>query len=164
MALMSAPKALVTPLDWSVSGSGRRHLEMRGVLIRDGVTMRGVQLFLNCPRHRPEERVSLGFLMEFDNRPRCVARIDWRGSQHANNNTLCGTFIREMAGRSHFHDPALFPPPADFRAHIKEDLPIAQALDPEPENFEALLNCCARILNVTNMSDIPVPPWQPSIP
>lgn len=124
--------------------------------------MRGVTLFLKCYEDRPDEMVSIGLTIETSIGPKCFARIDWRGTCHLNTHHLCGDLQFINAGRTHFHNPELCPLGDDPMAHIRENLPVAAAIEPSPQNLEALLDRCANILNVTNLNEVVPPRWQPS--
>ena len=122
--------------------------------------MRGIGLYLKCFEDRPDEFVSVGLTIETSVGPKCFARIDWRGTGHPNTHQLCGDLQFIDAGRTHFHNPDLCPPDDDPMAHIRENLPIAAAIEPAPRNLEALLDRCASILNVTNLAEATLPRWQ----
>ena len=123
--------------------------------------MRGIDLYLKCFEDRPDELISVGLTIETSIGPKCFARVDWRGTSHPNTHQLCGYLQFVDAGRTHFHNPDLCPPNDDPMAHIRENLPIAVAIEPAPQNLEALLHRCASILNVTNLAEATPPQWQP---
>lgn len=137
-----------------------RAVEIRSALQSGNIVMRGVGLFLKCFEDRPDESVSVGLTIETSIGPKCFARIDWRGGSHPNTHILCDDLQFIDAGRTHFHNPELCPPDDDPMAHIRENLPIAAAIEPAPRNFEALLDRCASILNVTNLAEATPPRWQ----
>lgn len=122
-----------------------------------------VGLYLKCFEDRPDEMVSIGLTIETSIGPKCFARVDWRGTNHPNTHHLCGDLQFIDAGQTHFHNPALCPPGDDPMAHIRENLPIAVAIEARPPNFEALLDRCASILNVTNLTKATPPQWQSRI-
>lgn len=127
----------------------------------DAVIQQGVSFRANCRPHLPDESVSLLLLAEIKGKPRPFARVDWRGSEHNNHNrALCAAYWGQAAGRTHFHDPR-------DHLHIEmavlfgggEDLPIARAIAPEPQNFHDLLATSATLLNINNLTKLPAPPW-----
>jgi len=157
--LIETPKRLSAIGKWNKinqkaeSGAG---IEISGV-IEEGISFRA-----QCKPDLPEESVSLLLITETDARPRAFARIDWRGIPHPNSNkALVGDYWGRDAGRTHFHDPRLhlhLPLETLFNTP-NVDLPIAEKIKPEPSNFRLLLAESATILAITNLTDIPDPPW-----
>lgn len=123
--------------------------------------MQGVALYLRCIQHLRDEQVSVGLTIETSIGPKCFARVDWRAAGgHPNVSVLCGALQLIEAGRTHFHNPALCEPTDNPMDHIRENLPVAAAIEQPPKKIEALLERCASILHVTNLTEAPIPPWQ----
>jgi hypothetical protein len=160
--VLQSKKAAVTLGPWRPT-SRARAVEIRSALRAGNIVMQGVGLYLKCFEDRPDEMVSIGLTIETSIGPKCFARVDWRGTNHPNTHHLCGDLQFIDAGQTHFHNPALCPPGDDPMAHIRENLPIAVAIEARPPNFEALLDRCASILNVTNLTKATPPQWQSRI-
>jgi hypothetical protein len=123
--------------------------------------LRGLALYLQCIRDLPDEQVSIGLTVETSIGPKCFARVDWRAvSGHPNAHGLCGSLQFIDAGRTHFHNPELCTTTDNVMDHIRENLPIAAAIERPPKNFEALVQRCASILRVVNLTEAPTPTWQ----
>ena len=156
---LAAQKSAITLGPWRPTNRPPA-IEIRSALLAHGVVMQGLELYLKCSEERPEERVSIGLSIETSIGPRCFARVDWRGTDHPNSSKMCGDFQFVPAGRTHFHNPTLWPLEDDPLDHIKDNLPIALAIEEPPQNFRALLQRCASILNVTNLAEATPPRWQ----
>lgn len=130
----------------------------------DGITLQGLTLLAQCHAERPDEQVSLNILAEMKPRPRCVARVDWRGLGHGNGHRLCGEHRFTDAGRTHFHDPELHRG-IDFAELFGSGNgpPIALPIQPEPATFNDLLARAADLLHIQNLTDMPVPPWETTL-
>jgi len=160
--VLQVKKEAVTLGPWR-STSRERAVEIRSALLAGNIVMRGIGLYLKCFEDRPDEMVSIGLTIETSIGPKCFARVDWRGTSHPNTHRLCGDLQFVDAGRTHFHNPALCSPGDDPMDHIQENLPIAVAIESRLLNFEALLDRCASILNVTNLAEVTPPKWQSRI-
>ncbi|MDW3119386.1 MAG: hypothetical protein R8G60_17600 [Roseovarius pacificus] len=160
LEIISAQKR-ATSLDLWVPKKNNTFVELRTSLELNGFIESGIDLFIQCKTAHPEENVAVGINIETQEKPKCCARIDWRASPHVNTSGLCGEHKFLDAGQSHFHDPRLHDTAIDVMEFLKQNLPIATALDPEPKDFIGLLETCATLLNVTNLQDTKTPPWQP---
>ncbi len=164
--VLQAEKAVVMLGPWRPTSRTQatnrlRAMEIRSPLQADNIVIRGAGLYLKCFEDRPDEQVSIGLTIETSTGPKCFARVDWRAtSGHPNAHRLCGDLQHVDAGRTHFHNPDLCPLDDDPMDHIRANLPIAVAIEPAPRNFEALLDRCANILNVTNLTEVTPPRWQ----
>lgn len=96
---------------------------------------------------------------EHNGKARNFARVDWNGSGHENRSRFCPAEVfLTSAGRSHFHDPQLH-----RNLTIEElfglNLPSAVALESNPSTFSELMERCARLLHIHNLTDVEEPPW-----
>lgn len=137
-------------------------LRLTASMEADGVVMQGLTFMAQCNPELPDERVFLGILAEIKRKPRCIARVDWRALGHGNSHRLCGEHRFLDAGRTHFHDPELHHG-FDFAELFdgKNDLPVALPIQPEPATFNDLLARAADLLHIQNLTDMPVPRWEP---
>ena len=156
---LEAQKSAVTLGPWRPTNRPPA-IEIRSALQVQGVVVQGLELYLKCSEERPEERVAIGLSIETSIGPKCFARIDWRGTDHPNSSKRCGHLQFFPAGRTHFHNPMLWPLEDDPLSHIRENLPIALAIEDPPQDFRDLLVRCASILNVTNLAEATSPRWQ----
>lgn len=139
-------------------------LIIRVALKNQDVVIQGINLFVKCNQKRPDEQVSLGLTIEGASKPYCFARVDWRAAgSHPNTSALCGDYFLFDAGRTHYHNPKLIPSEADVMEHLTSNLPIAISVEPQPKNFADLMRSCAKLLHVNNLTEIPIPPWQPEL-
>lgn len=158
-AAVNAPKRVLAFSSWKPVNDT---LRLTGSLEADGFIMSGVTFMAMCAPERPDERMALNLLAEIKLRPRCIARVDWRGLGHGNTLAGCGPHRFVDAGRTHFHDPELhhlfgF----DELFDRGYDLPVALPLDPIPDNLDDLLAQAGELLHIQNLKDMPVPPWEP---
>lgn len=158
-AAVNAPKRILAFSPWKPVNDT---LRITGNLEADGVIMGGVTFMAMCAPERPDERMAINLLAEIKQKPRCIARVDWRGLGHGNTLAGCVPYRFVDAGRTHFHDPELhrlFGFDELFGEGI--DLPVALPLDPIPDNFNDLLAQAGVLLHIENLKDMPVPPWEP---
>ncbi|SIS58919.1 hypothetical protein [Paracoccus saliphilus] len=161
--LLAQPKEAVSLSRWAPKNRPST-LEIKSSVTTNDVTIAGLELYMRCVISQPDEQVTIGLNVETLIGPKCFARVDWRhSSTHINTKVICGEQLRHTdAGRTHFHDPRLYESieePMDF---IKANLPIAVALVPVPDSYRDLLENCATLLNVRNLPEAPIPPWQPN--
>lgn len=158
--LLSARKS-ATNLSLWLAKPNERFIELRTSLAINGIIEGGVDFFMQCKTDQPDEKVTVGINIETKNKPRCCARIDWRSTAHPNSHTLCGEMKWQEAGETHFHDPRLHDHTIDVMEFLQNNLPIATAIVPEPKDFMELMQTCATLLNITNLTTAKTPPWQP---
>lgn len=164
--ILSAEKSLVLTGGWSLDSrtSKRRAPELRltAAIQMDGIAVRGLSFAARCNSERMDECVSLNLLTEWGLKPRCFARIDWRGGIHQNSHKVCDDLQFTDAGRTHFHDTSLHRHvdiPTLFGS--KWDLPIARPISPDPETFRQLLEISSTLMHIVNLKEIADPPWRP---
>lgn len=158
-AAVSAPKRVLAFSPWK---SVNDTLRITGSFEANGVILGGVTFMAMCAPERPDERVAINILAEIKQKPRCIARVDWRGQKHVNTHAKCGKSQGFDAGRTHFHDPELhhlFDFDELFGSGL--DLPAALPLEPIPDSFNDLLAQAGDLLHIQNLKDMPVPPWEP---
>ena len=156
---LSSPK-LVVSTGWRQTPRQNSLRIMCGLTEQNGTSMKGLTFSMTANANRPDECVTAVLLIETPNRPMCCARFDWRGSPHPNASSLCGDMQYIPAGRSHWHDPALYPDDATLEKAMMQNLPAAVSSEPEPSDFSDLLTRCARLFRIENLTDLQVPPWQ----
>lgn len=159
-AFLAAEKAPSGPIAWWQDG---RNLRFAVALEIEGVTEAGMVLFGRASLTLPERDVTLGLRWDdpagqggnFD-------RLDWR-PLHAHNNkglgppehrfTLCeGTNHHKLADNAALAMGLL-------RA-IRENLPVALPVAPEPAGWPAFLALAAQRWNFHDVVPVPLPPWQ----
>lgn len=158
-SVLVAPKRLVSITEWK-----RVHAQLRlgAALEVDGIVVAGISFLAVVLAEYPDENMTLLLQAEIRQKPRPFARIDWRGGPHPNKKPQCGAMRFIDAGRSHFHDTHL-------HRHIDFDelffgdlnLPAATRIDPEPPDLKELLALSSVLLHIENLTEIPIPPWQP---
>lgn len=161
VAALEAVKQAVLPPAWSPRRQQPNVLAIRAPLTVDGIVQAGLTVHLQCDQGFPDERVAISLLLEGAIKPLNIARVDWLGSAHSNPLALAGSVQFLDAGQSHFHDPRYCPTPGHIEAFLRGNVPSAVALQPEPPDFPSLLAQASVLLNITNLMDVPVPPWQP---
>lgn len=158
-SILTTSKRLVAASNWRPTHS---QLRLAGALEADGVVIRGVSFMAVVLPERPDEKVALLLQAEIERKPRAFARVDWRGAPHGNLHRQCRGMRLIDAGRTHFHDPCLHAH-FDFNELFltKLDLPVAAPIEPEPPGFHELLALSADLLHIENLTELPIPPWQP---
>ena len=159
VALLEAPKVAILQGHWT--GRARESgCQIRAPLMINGIVEPGLHLHLQCASNRPDERVSISLLVETaSGKPTAFARIDWRHNDHDNVSALAGDRHLQPAGVTHIHDPRFCQDIAKLREYLGK-LPAAEALDPPPGDFRQLLEQASVLLNIINLTEVPIPPWQ----
>lgn len=158
-SVLEAPKRLVAIREWK-----RVHAQLRlgAALEVDGIVVAGISFLAAVLAEYPDENVTLLLQAEIKQKPRPFARIDWRGGPHPNKKPQCGAMRFIDAGRTHFHDTRLHRN-IDFEELFLSDLnlPVATPIAPEPPTLKELLALSSALLHIENLTEIPIPPWQP---
>ncbi len=158
--LLTAPKTPSSPVAWVEDDQGNfrfsRPLEI------DGVTEAGFVLFGRAATSLPGEDVTLG-LRWLDMRAGGghFDRLDWR-PKHRHNNKGHGPpeFRHMVIDGTHHHrlaDNAALP--VGLAQAMRDNLPIAVPLEPEPD-WPIFLAEAARCWNIPTLIHTPEPPWQ----
>lgn len=120
-----------------------------------GPDIMGASIIGTAYRDEPNRRVSFQLCADVDGQDYRVARIDWKpNAPHTNR-------YGESKGLT------LYTSVHDFQENAAlglgtmqtQNLPIVCAIDPEPEDFPALLGCLRDKFKVVNAQDVPVPQW-----
>lgn len=160
--IMRSWKQVVARVDWQETARG---LQLVHALAIDDVVHEGLSLRLTCVRSQPDRLVTCQIEHHvISGRVVPLARIDWRPRAPHNNRGLGPRALRYklIAGSQHHPFEFNFSLGADRMAH--DNLPIAVPLDPDPEDFRALLRVVGECFRINGLEEVPEPPWEPSLP
>lgn len=155
---MAAQKSALISAGWISDEQGRQRLNLS--LEVDGVTIEGLSLRMTSNRTMPDRKV----MCQIEHRlsPNLVeplARIEWRPLRPHRNYQRGPVEYRliDIPG-SHNHSFDLNWFAAESRM-LKENLPLAVPILPDPEGFHQLLALASKEFRIINMGSIPIPPW-----
>lgn len=125
-----------------------------------GALIQGVSIVGTAYRYEPDRRVSFQLRADVDGHDYRVARIDWKPPvPHTNRYGP----DKGLTLYTSVHD---FPENAGLGLEKMQtqNLPIVCAIEPEPHDFSALLQCLRDKFRVVNALDVPVPQWSYTLP
>ena len=157
--LVQADKRLAEVTEWSLVG---RRLELKLPLEIEGLIYEQFFFRASALEHLPDQLVTYqleyhGVDIAGGTGPLC--RLEWRPKGVHNNRGRGPDELKFTDQRgSHFHsfsdnwDP-------EAGALLKDNLPIARPLEPEPETFEESLLLAGALFRVSNIGLIKPPEW-----
>lgn len=159
-AFLAAEKAPSAPIAWEQDD---RNLRFAVALKIDGVTEAGMVLFGRASLALPERNVTLGLSWDDpEGRGGNFDRLDWRPLGAHTNKGLGPPENRFTLIEGTHHHPL-----ADNAAlemgllrAIRENLPVALPVAPEPADWPAFLALAAQRWNFHDVVPVPLPPWQ----
>lgn len=162
-SILNANKAIPAPPKW-VNGDDQR-LWITAPLDIDGVSIQGLNLRARAFKDRPDEDVL--FQLEFEHDPKrrdkAIERIDWL-PWHVHDNKGNGPpelrFVTQKC--SHYHRFDLNWLALEGRLKL-DNLPIAEPISVEIQNFSALLAFVGKNFRISNIDVIEQPGWQPAL-
>ena len=152
-------KTIPVSHDWAELD--RHYVSWQSPLDLDGVTVAGLQVRLGANILHPNEEVRV----QLEYHPaggRCqpLARLEWKPlSGHNNKNKGPDEWKFKPFKQTHIHafeDNWL----TTEQRMLAGNLPIAIPIQ-ELDSYEEFLDICGKRLNITNMSIVPAPPWNP---
>lgn len=161
-ALVSADKVLAATAAWVERGPGvlelSASLEVEGVAI-EGLTLRGAA-------RKPMQDRQVVFQLEYHavgitGGPIC--RIEWRPLSAHNNRGIGPKELRNIVQTTSHHHRFDLNWDRSQAAILRGEIPIAVPLNPEPENFRALLAVVGKEFRIRRIQSVTVPPWEPSM-
>lgn len=157
-----APEKTIQPvLGWDRDGP---NLRFEAAVDIEGVTEEGLFLFGRARLSNVDRDVTLGFKWaDARNRGGCFERIDWLPMGAHQNKGIGPIELRFVLQEcTHIHQ---FKENAALRMGItkaiRENLPVALPIDPEPGNWASFLTLAASTWNMPSLPGmIPKPEWQ----
>ena len=153
-------KTLSGPVGWEFDG---RNLRFTVTLEVDAVTEPGMVLFGRASLRLPDRHVTSGLTwIDPTGRGGNFDRLDWRPTDIHNNKgfgPLEHRFV--LLKDTHHHrlaDNAELP--IGLLQAIRDGLPVAQPVVPDPPHWAELLALAANRWRVAGLLNIPEPPWQ----
>ena len=158
--LLSVAKTSAVPITWTTEG---RNFRFQVPLDIDGITEPGLTLIGRASTAVADRHVSLNLAYRTpEGAGGTFERLDWRPIDPHNNkgNAKPDLAWTQILG-THHHPWAL-------NEHLRmeealDDLPVAEAVQPEPAIWAELLRFAARVWNIDSLKDLPLPPWEPSL-
>ncbi len=155
--LLAIPKRPAAAIQWQTDGNRNFRFEVE--IIADAGEL-GLRMFGRASAALPDGNVSLGLLGESAGVWRAFERLDWRPSRPHSNRAVGPTEWRfTLMHGSHHHA-------ADHNAQlamglteaVASGLPVAVPMSGDP-SWPDLLRYAAAAWNVSDLADIPLPPW-----
>ena len=156
--IIAAAKTLVLNSDWAEDQQGRQKLILS--IEVDGVSVEGLFLRATSRRSMPDRKVMVQLEHAVPHQPtEPLCRIEWRPLRPHRNNLQGPKEFRliDIPG-SHHHSFALNWYAPEERM-LRENLPIAVPILPEPEGFNQLLALISKEFRISNAEAIAIPPW-----
>lgn len=133
-----------------------------------GVTQIGLRLRGKCCRDYPDQNVTfqIEYLFRGMSKLAPVTRLDWRPLKpHQNRNIGPAEWRLARFHASHIHP---FQENHDWMIgnglaladNVRENLPIATPLAPDPDGFPDVLALMGEAFNIGGVGAIPAPPWK----
>jgi len=161
--LFRATKTLATTPSWEERDS--QNLVLLTPLEVDGVVVEGLRLRGAAIRSMQDENVC--FQLEyFTTRTKAggpLARVEWRPLRGHNNKGNGPKALRhKLITGSHLH--CFEENWKQSPAHVmRGELRVALEINPDPSNFRELLALIGREFRISNVQQVPLPPWQPQL-
>jgi hypothetical protein len=157
---VTTSKTLAVPIAWTTEG---RNFRFQVPIDIDGITELGLTLIGRASTAVPDRHVSLNLAYRTpEGAGGTFERLDWRPIDvHRNRgDTKPELALKEICG-THHHPWAL-------NEHLSMEealdyLPVAEPVQPEPTTWAELLLFAARVWNIDGLSELPLPPWEPSL-
>jgi hypothetical protein len=136
-------------------------LSLVSALEVDGVTLAGVQLRMRAITDLPDRAVMIQ--LEYNppkGRNERLIRVEWRPlAPHVNNGKAPSPYEFMTIAGSHIHRFEHNYNVAGERM-VRNNLPHAIPLEPDPENFRELLELAGKELNISDLHRVETPEWQ----
>lgn len=157
----TASKEAVGSLDWKPDKQRENILRIPIVCDCFPSDVFGVSITGTAWADQPDERITFQLMVDIQGLDYRVARVDWRPRQ-PHTNKLGPPGLRGRTVMTSVHD---FPENATVGLDKMQsmNLPIAKAIEPEPQDFAGLLVYVRDIFHLQNAIDIPEPPWAPML-
>lgn len=155
--LLAAPKRPEVPVAWQTDASRNFRFD---VALMGGDDDLGLRMFGRASRAFSNQHVSLGLREMTICAGRCFDRFDWRPRVPHNNYNLGPPYLHAVVTHdSHHHSLAENARlEMGLATAIKGGLPVAVPLPPELP-WRDFLQHTALAWNMSNLTDIPLPPW-----
>lgn len=155
--LVSAAKTLTGPPAWAEDG---RNLRFTATVDIEGITEPGLVLAGRASATIVDRHVSLMLVYHNAlNLGGAIDRIDWKPvDAHVNKGVGPSRLRFNRIERTHRHSWEL-----NATLGVKavvNDLPVAEPVDPEPQDWGSLLHLAATCWRFADLSMVPAPPWQ----
>jgi hypothetical protein len=163
-AFLAAEKVPSAPIGWMTDG---RNLRFATALDIEGVTEAGMVLFGRASLTLRDQNVTLGLSWDDPAAPGGnFDRLDWRPVDAHTNRGLGPPEHRfTLFEGSHHHPLAENGALAmGLRRAIRENLPVALPMEPEPPDWPAFVALAAQRWNLHDLVHLPLPPWQYDLP
>ena len=159
-AIAGNEKVYVPGPSWVEGDNG--YLSLVAPLEIEGVTIEGLVLRATAYKDLPDEAVM--FQVEFphdrNRRDNAIQRIDWR-PLHIHNNHGKGPpqYRLQLINGTHHHSFELnwLVPERRLR---KTNLPVAEPISPDIQDFTALLDFVAESFRIKKLDAVRAPPWE----
>jgi hypothetical protein len=155
-----AEKSLTTPIRWVEDGA---YLRFTATLDIAEVTEDRVRLLGRAHASMPDRSVSLVLTWQgTSGRPQPFERFEWRPhDRHINKPMVPKPHRHRVIETTHRHPLALNARVAiGLAAALVENLPAAEALDPDPPDWAAFTAAAAMAWRIPGLVHAPPPPWQ----
>lgn len=161
-AVFMAEKTVAVDQDWTFLTGGVLQIVL-ALETDEGVTREGLALRGKVRSDLPNANLLLQLEFPQEGRTdRAIDRIEWRPIQNTHRNDPrgpCGHLHEMLIQGSHRHS---------FECNWLKDegrllltnLPIAEALTPDPDNFADVLALAAKCFRINNLSDYVSDPWE----
>ncbi|WP_168455001.1 hypothetical protein [Sphingopyxis microcysteis] len=161
LTLVDSWKDLPPGVGWSEPHPDDGGLEIYAPLDIAGVTVGNFALRATCFEHSPDKAVM--FQLETgipgERRRQPLTRIDWNPLSNFHKNPPEGPQrIRRIITGSHHHPLEANWLEKGGRMRMS-NLPVAEALNPNPANFAELLDLVGKLFRINNIGIIPGPEW-----
>jgi hypothetical protein len=160
--MLYARKELTVVTGWTPSGRGVSLVSSFDI---DGVTQEGARFRATALPAFPDRNVVLQ--LEFHpptGRGGTFVRIEWRPLRaHSNRGLGPPKYRFRLIGGSQLHSFELNKA-LGFSMMVRDNLPIAIPLEPEPPDFVTFLNVAGKLFHIIDLDRIPFPPWQLELP
>lgn len=160
-AILNTPKAAIGELGWTADKQHANVIRCPIVCQCADPQLTGVELRGTSFIDRPNEHVGFQLLADIRGETYRITRVDWRPrAPHTNKkgtSDIKGTTV--WTSIHHFERNAAL----GLSVMQNNNLPIALPIEPEPDDFEALLRYIGDTLSLTNAHEIPVPRWSKSL-
>lgn len=159
-AFLAAEKSLTTPIRWVEDGT---YLRFTATLDVGEVTDDRVRLLGRAHATMPDRSVSLILTWQgASGRPQPFERFEWRPhDRHINKPIVPKPHRHRVIETTHRHPLMLNARVSiGLAGAMAENLPAAEALDPEPPDWASFTAAAATAWRITGLVHAPPPPWQ----
>lgn len=150
-----AEKTAISTLDWKLVQPHQQILKLPIACSGSSASVMGVSIFGTAYVQEPERHVSFQLCIDYRGIDYRIARIDWRPRQPHTNRYGPTKGLKAYTSIHDFSENAAL----GLRKMQDDNLPIVKPIDPEPEDFAALLVYVRDTFHLDNACDIPIPPW-----